>query len=448
MPEAGRLRSLQRRVLGINAWAVSVALTMGITGALWVEETEHRQELDVHLQELAQAIVGITEQSIHLIDAPATPLPKGGLTFQVWQRDGMLLLHTNDPANQQPLLPPNQLGFENGIVKGVDGRKYAMHSLDGRFLIQVEEPIEDRSSEFLSLMTYFWLPVALPLLFSVFATWSMQRRSAKALDTLVKRLHNRDVFDPKPMKFPNSASDIEPVIDEVNSLFQRTNNAILTEQRFTAMAAHELRTPWAGIKAQAQIAQIATTDAELQEALRALIGGINRASHVFDQLFDLARMESLEHDLSSRFGDVQLTTIFQQVMNELESRVTAKQITMATQFAEAQIRGLDFAIYLLLRNLLANAVLYTPAGGRIEVSTQKTDKGLVLCVDDSGEGIPAHARQAAFERFNRLNRSGPDGVGLGLSIVMQIIKIHGALIELQESHLGGLRAQITFLSYA
>jgi two-component system sensor histidine kinase QseC len=155
-------------------------------------------------------------------------------------------------------------------------------------------------------------------------------------------------------------------------------------------------------------------------------------------------MESLEQDLSLRFERVRLASVFQQVTAELDRKIAEKKIVIATQFIEEDVQGLGFAIYLLLRNLLSNAVLYNPAGGRIEISTHKNVKGLVLCVDDSGPGIPAHARTAAFERFNRLNQHGPDGVGLGLSIVNHIIKIHGALIELQDSPLGGLRVRIIF----
>lgn len=453
MPEIRLLRSLQRRVAGINALAAGAAMVIAINGARLVEDSEHQRHLDLHLQEVSQTVLSFVEKTLPAnpaslaLTAPAiyiAPQANEDLVFQVWLKEGAVLLQTNDSTSQTPLMPLEQLGFGTGMIKGAEGRKYALQSPNGRLIVQVGEQFEDRSADFPSLLLYYLVPMALPLLFSTLATWCLQRRSANALDALVKRLRDHDLLDARPIALKDSTHEMTPVVEQVNSLFLRANQAILTEQRFTAMAAHELRTPWSGIKAQAQIAQTARTDDELQEALRALVVGINRASHVFDQLFDLARMESLEQNLSLRFDHVRLASVFQQVVVELDRKIAAKKIVIATQLVQDDVQGLGFALYLLMRNLLSNAVMYSPAGGRIEIAARTTEKGLVLCVDDSGPGIPAHARTAAFERFNRLNQHGPDGVGLGLSIVNHIVKMHGALIELQDSHLGGLRVRIFF----
>jgi signal transduction histidine kinase len=135
--------------------------------------------------------------------------------------------------------------------------------------------------------------------------------------------------------------------------------------------------------------------------------------------------------------------VFQQVWEETRSLAQSKNVTLASQFLADEVQGIDFILYLMLRNLVSNAILYTPKGGRVEVFTQENGQQLILTVDDSGRGIPAEARDKAFERFNRLDQHGADGVGLGLSIVAQVVSLLRASIQLLDSPLGGLRVQVT-----
>ena len=165
---------------------------------------------------------------------------------------------------------------------------------------------------------------------------------------------------------------------------------------------------------------------------------------MLDQLFDLSRVDNMSKALSSSFQRVRLASIYDEVFFDLGSKAAAKQISITENLPEANIQGIDFAIFLLLRNLVSNAILYTPAGGQVEVSVQRTGPNVILTVDDSGKGIPADVREHAFERFNRLGQQGAEGIGLGLSIVAQIVELHHAKIQLLDSPLGGLRAQVTF----
>jgi signal transduction histidine kinase len=295
-------------------------------------------------------------------------------------------------------------------------------------------------------LRFYFLPIALPLLLSMLATSVLLRRSANALDALVHRLRHVDILDMGTVEIERPTQEILPVIEEVNSLFKKASNAIITEQRFISMAAHELRTPWAGIKAQAQLALKARNPADLQEALQYVIGGVDRASHVFDQLFDLSRLEGTSKDIAEKFQPVQIADVYQQVMDDLAAKAREKRISSHTRLDVPTIDGLDFAFFLLLRNLLSNAIQYGAEGGHIEVSTQRDETETVLYVDDSGKGIPAQARQNAFERFNRLDQHGPDGVGLGLSIVQKCVELQRGRIELQDSPLGGLRVMVRFPS--
>jgi signal transduction histidine kinase len=164
---------------------------------------------------------------------------------------------------------------------------------------------------------------------------------------------------------------------------------------------------------------------------------------VLDQLFDLARLESMGNEITSKFHAVQISTVFQQVVEETRCLAQSKDVSLASQFSADEVQGIDFILYLMLRNLVSNAILYTPKGGRVEVFTQEHGQHLILTVDDSGKGIPAEARDKAFERFNRLDQHGADGVGLGLSIVAQVVSLLRANIQLLDSPLGGLRVKVT-----
>ena len=455
MADILQVKSLQRKVAVITSLAVMAALVLGVGGARMAEEATQKQSLDMHLEEVAQTVLDFAEDEAKRIGQvrptpgllPRVYLPNeanSDLSFQVWLKDGTVLLQTNDGSTKQPLLPLSMRGFDNGLVHGKEGRKFSLAADDTAFIVQVAEQFEDPDRDTPTMLRYYLLPIALPLLLSMMATLVLLRRSADELDDLVYRLRGVDILALGTVEIDQPTHEMRPVLEEVNSLFKKASNAIMTEQRFTSMAAHELRTPWAGIKAQAQLALKADSPEDLQEALGHVIAGINRASHVFDQLFDLSRLEATNTDIATTFQPVRMADIYDQVMDDLVAKAEARGISSHTRFEVATIEGLDFAFFLLLRNLLANAIQYGSKGGHIEVSTHLQGQDTILCVDDSGKGIPEEARQSAFERFNRLNQHGPDGVGLGLSIVQKCVELQRGKIELKESPLGGLRVELRF----
>jgi signal transduction histidine kinase len=165
---------------------------------------------------------------------------------------------------------------------------------------------------------------------------------------------------------------------------------------------------------------------------------------MLDQLLDLARIEALPNDGTRRLEQVNISEVYEDVMNDLEPARAKKQISLGALFLVTELHGHEFGLYVLLRNLLANAILYSPMGGRVEVHCAPQGKRISLTVDDAGPGIPAVDRESAFERFNRLGQMQTEGVGLGLSIVLSVVELHGAKIELLDSPLGGLRVQVLF----
>jgi signal transduction histidine kinase len=448
MPDVLLARSLRQRVATISALAVSAALLLSVVGLHWAEESRDEKSFDARLAQAAKTVLLFAKEdvqelakakSLHTPVVTLGPANEVIYRFQVWSADGSLLLRSHAASAVEPLTDLTRAGLVTRTIAGHDSRLFTLRDPDGALVVQVAEPLLERNDDF----GYYLLPLILPFLVSLGVTSWLLKGSFQTLDAMAERMQQHNLLDVKPMQIDKPAREMKPVIDAVNSLFLRAGNAITMEQRFTSMAAHELRTPWAGIRAQAQIARSAQSEGELQGALQALIRGIDRASHVLDQLFDLARLESMGNDITSRFQSVRISTVFQQVVEETRSLTKSKDVTVASRFLADEVQGIDFILYLMLRNLMSNAILYTPRGGRIEVFTQKTDDHLILTVDDSGKGIPAHAREKAFERFNRLDQHGADGVGLGLSIVAQVVSLLRAKIQLLDSPLGGLRVQVT-----
>jgi signal transduction histidine kinase len=147
-----------------------------------------------------------------------------------------------------------------------------------------------------------------------------------------------------------------------------------------------------------------------------------------------------------QMSEVRLDSVYEEIVHDLEARVRKRRIHLSSSLGDATWRCHGIALGVLIRNLLTNAINYSPEGGRVEIIAKARGGELVLCVDDSGKGIAAEDRERAFERFNRLGRTQADGVGLGLSIVLLVVEMHGAKIQLLGSPLGGLRVQVTFPS--
>ena len=205
-----------------------------------------------------------------------------------------------------------------------------------------------------------------------------------------------------------------------------------------------MKTPLAGLRAQAQIASTARSNDESREALGRLMQGVDRTAHMLDQLLDLARVEALSKDGELPFKPVQLTDVFRDVMHDLEAASHQKLVSVTARFEVTHVHGLAYGLHLIMRNLISNSIQYCPDGSKVSLASTESDTDIVVTVDDSGAGIAPDARERAFERFNRLNQNGPDGVGLGLSIVLLVVELHGARIQLQDSPMGGLRVRLSF----
>lgn len=454
--------SLRTRLIAIAAAALLAALVFGGLTMYWAATIEADQAMDARLEHLGATVLAFVEEEIeeevaeiaagkHTMPLQLKTRPSVSLLyrFQVWTRHGSLLMRNHEAPHDRPLMDLARLGYDTVHILGERYRAFALPTGNGEFIVQVAENIEERWTQTATITLYYVGFLALPLALVFGATWLWLRRSLRAIDMLAEQLGERRPADTTPVAVHDPPRELLPILRSLDSLFGRVAHALSVERAFTALAAHEMRTPLAGLRANAQMAHRARNPGERDEALQAVLTGADRAAHLVDQLLDLARVEAMPRDGGHEVDPVVLADVFGDVMHDLLARAEAKQITVSAHFAFAALRGHRFAIYVLLRNLIANAISYTPAGGRVEAHSAVDDDCAALWVDDSGPGIAAADRDRALERFNRLGRGiSVEGVGLGLSIAQSVIELHHARLRLLDSPLGGLRVRIEFAADA
>ena len=337
-----------------------------------------------------------------------------------------------------------QSGYSRLEIQGRHYRAYAAPSADGAVVVQVAEEIDIRDEFRLILFLTYLVTLLLPLFLTWRASHVLLRRSLNFFNSMAAGVAKRDPQDARPMHMEQAPSEVVPMLNSVNGLIKRAASVISLEQRFTSVAAHELRSPLASIRAQAQLARNADSEQELQEALKLVMQGVDHATRVFDQLLDLTRMEGLASERATQFVPVNMQVVIQQVFADLHSQIQRKHLHVEENIQPYEFDGVHFAVYLIVRNLLVNAVLYTPEFGRVALTTTLQPGILVLQVDDSGPGIAQEDRQRVFERYSRLHQSNVEGIGLGLFIVQQAVHLHCGEITLLDSPYGGLRVQVSF----
>lgn len=269
--------------------------------------------------------------------------------------------------------------------------------------------------------------------------WFATRRGLAPLDRVAEEIAARAPERLDPVAPAVAPREVRPMLDAMNALFGRVAIALDQERRFTADAAHELRTPLAAIVAQAQVARRARDDAERDHALGQIAVGAQRAGRLVDQLLTLARLDPAA---GLPLAPVRLDELAAEVCADHGAAALEKNIALELDAPEpAVVAGNADMLRALLRNLLDNALRYTPAGGKVGVGVTVD----VLAVSDSGPGIPAAERENALRRFHRLAGQETAGSGLGLSIAARIAELHGARLELADG-IGapGLAVRVTF----
>lgn len=315
-------------------------------------------------------------------------------------------------------------------------------SASGTALVQVGETLSHRSAMADRATLAIVIPMLLMTLTAAAAIAYGVGRGLEPVSRLRDRLSARQAFDLSPVPLEGTPAELRPFLDEINSLLQRLAEAVDAQSRFVADAAHQLRTPIAGIRAQAEAALASARHEDAQHALARIAQSTQTMGELVQKLLILARVDAAENTLRlSRLDGVE---VVREVAREWAPQALAKRVEIGfeTGSAEAWVMGDAQLLREMLANLIDNALRY--GGTRITLSVGGSEQGVTWRVADNGPGIPEHQRAAVFAPFHRLS-GGVEGAGLGLTIVQRIAHLHGAVVSLEAGEGGvGLVVSVKF----
>ena len=362
------------------------------------------------------------------------------LEFQIWGRDGTLWLRSgNAPA--EPLA--RQPGYRGILHGGQPWRMLAIWAPGGEFQVQVAQSLADRERVALEVATQVGLPIVLALPLLAVLIYLAVRRAVRPLDILADGLAARSPDNLETLPENGEApTEVKPLIHALNRLLARLRTALDNERRFTADAAHELRTPLAAIKIQSQVALASTEEADRRHALRQVQAGTDRASRLVEQLLRLARLDPLAG--IAHAADVRLDELATRLAEEMSplARQLGKSLGLVDTPDEVAVRGDADLLRVALRNLIENALRHTPDGCEVTLGASLEKEQPILWVRDTGQGVAADELSHITERFFRGRDVIHEGSGLGLAIVSRVAELHGARLELANHPEGGLIARI------
>ncbi len=357
------------------------------------------------------------------------------MIYQMWLDNGELVLRSAGAPEVR--LSPVDVGFSDETIGGNEWRIFSLVDPETRMIVQVGERLSqlEQLQDFIARRILFPVVIATPLL--AWLIWYGVGRAMRPLQAIARRVAGLGPSHLEPLETQGVALEAKPLVDALNTLLRRLEEAFENERRFTADAAHELRTPLAALRTQVQVALREGDDARRRAALRQVIQGVDRATHLVHQLLVLARIDPERWDPDEGCFDLCDLIAERIAARAGEAHDKGIEIGLACD-GPATVCGARDMFDILVSNLINNAIKYTPDGGTIEVRVARRDDEILLEVADSGPGIPAEDRERVFERFYRRERGRVPGSGLGLSIVKRIADIQSARIELGESELGGL----------
>ena len=432
--------SLRGRLLWFLLAAISIAAVVQASIAYRTALDNADQIFDYHMQQMALALRSSAPLSNSEVNAAAvTDAENNELMVQVWTPDGVQVFRTVSSAR----LPQHAvLGFSNVNENNTTYRVFSIQTPTQTLQVAQDMAVRRNMAGNMALRTVGPIAVMMPILMLV--VWWVVSGSLQPVARVRAQVAARQADDLSPVSEAGLPDEVVPLVQELNLLFGRVKTAFEAQQHFVADAAHELRTPLAALKLQALSLERADSGEARDVAVGRLTAGIERATRLVEQLLVLARQEASAAN-GAKSEQLDLAELARRAVADLAGAAQGKGIDLGLQRAEAApLTGQADALMIMLRNLVDNAIKYTPAGGTIDVEVRGGERP-ALCVEDSGPGIPAEERERVFDRFYRIAGSEASGSGLGLAIIKAIAERHGALLTLgQSERLGGLKVEIQF----
>ncbi|WP_313033595.1 ATP-binding protein [Massilia alkalitolerans] len=444
--------SLRGRLLWYLLAAITIAALAQASIAYRTSLHDADQIFDYHMQQMALSLRSSTplsnseaQQRLQAKnEASSGGAGNDDMVVQMWSPDGVQVFHSVSRAR----LPQRAvLGFSNVKANGTVYRVFSIQSENQTVQVAQDLAVRRNMAGNLALRTLGPIAVMMPILMLV--VWWVVSGSLEPVARVRSQVASRQADDLSPVSDAGLPDEVQPLVQELNLLFGRVRTAFDAQQSFVADAAHELRTPLAALRLQAQSLDRADTPEARKLAVQRLTAGIDRATRLVEQLLVLARQEATAA-AGTVARPVDLADLARRTVADLAGVAAAKGVDVGIHHADpATVEGQPDALHILLRNLVDNAIKYTPAGGTADISvrsdTAKDGCTVTVTVEDSGPGIPPEERERVFDRFYRVAGSEAAGSGLGLAIIKAIAERHGATLALGESErLGGLSATVCF----
>ncbi|MDH5540932.1 MAG: ATP-binding protein [Rhizobacter sp.] len=433
--------SLRARLLWLLLAAITLTAAAQALVAYRTARVEADELFDYHMQQMALSLRnGLPVTGREFRDT----LPHGeeniDFVVQVWTSDGLRIFQS---AARAELPDRALLGFSNVRAHGTTYRVFSMQTQAQVIQVAQDMAVRREMAGSLALRTVAPIAVMAPLL--MLLAWWVVGTSLAPVSRVRRQVAQRQPDELDEVSETGLPDEIQPLVHELNLLFKRVRQAFEAQKSFVADAAHELRSPLAALKLQAQGLQRAGSDAEREVAVGRLTAGIDRATRLVEQLLALARQQASVAS-GTRPQPVVLAELARGALADAVPSAQARSIDVGLGEAdEGRVDAHPEALRILLRNLLDNAVKYTPAGGKVDLAIRRAGSRLLLSVDDSGPGIAEADRERVLDRFYRVAGTPTTGSGLGLAIVKSIADMHGAMLRLERSPtLGGLRVELDF----
>lgn len=442
-----RSPSLRWRLLTLVS--IAAVVIMGLAGSLSYRQAKREvQELmDGEMAKMAALMLLQAQQGHeHLAELPSNLARLRGLSnehielpleFQIGRSDSTVLVRSADaPA----VSIGGKLGFATIEYEGEPWRSLILETHDATIRIQVMQSITTRNEEALEMAAKTAQPLALLLPLLLLAIYFSVRRGLKPLDDLTTEVLSRSPENLSSLAGRAAPREAQPLVAAINRLLYRLNGSLENERRFTADAAHELRTPLAAARVQTQVAMLSTDMDKRNHALAQTLAGLDRATRLVEQMLRLARLDPL-----ATLPDptaVDLSQLARDVVASVRDTTKKCAIEVDIDDEKVVVEGVPDLLQVALRNLVDNAVRYSPEGSRITVTLQHENGQPVLSVADNGPGVSETELPRLVERFYRSPEVVAEGSGLGLTIVHRIAELHGARLELANRAAGGLEARL------
>lgn len=336
---------------------------------------------------------------------------------------------------------PLKTGFQTLLVGGVSFR-VLIHPLSPQWQVAVAQRTSERDEVAMesAWRTLIPLLVLIPILLLVVA--DLIKKSMQPISRLARDLEQRGEQDLTPLAVNELPSEITPFVAAINRLFGKVAGGVETQRRFVADAAHELRSPLTALSLQAERLSTIAMPEMAQQRMSRMLQGIKRTRHLLEQLLSLARVQQ---STPRPMTQISVQTVFRSVIEDMLPLAEAKNLDLGVwQPTEVKLTLSEADLVTVVKNLVENAIRYTPPGGIIDLQVRVENDKAIVTVEDSGPGIAAEHRQRVLDAFYRIEGSGQSGAGLGLSIVNAALAQMGGTLLLEDSrrHASGLKASV------